>query len=89
MISEVSHLHISTHIEDLLLRKGVRPITEDELLQIFDFGLSQPPISAHPKDVLSYSHLLAGLEVTGLQNNSYEMAQRLLAISKILHNSAC
>ncbi|KAI1453383.1 putative polyketide synthase [Annulohypoxylon moriforme] len=68
MVSEVGYLHENPHIEDLLLRKGIRPITEDELLQIFDFALSEPPTSAHPKDLLSHPHLLTGLEVTGLQD---------------------
>ncbi|KAF7558287.1 hypothetical protein G7Z17_g66 [Cylindrodendrum hubeiense] len=69
MISEVGYLHEQPHIGDLLLRKGVRPITEDELLQIFDFGLSQPPTSVNPKNLLSQPHLLTGLELTGLQNH--------------------
>ncbi|KAI2464934.1 putative polyketide synthase [Annulohypoxylon bovei var. microspora] len=68
MVSEVGYLHENPHIEDLLLRKGIRSITEDELLQIFDFALSQPPTSAHPEDLLSHPHLLTGLEVTGLQD---------------------
>ncbi|KAL6866385.1 Type I Iterative PKS [Amphichorda felina] len=69
MISEVGYLHENPHIEDLLLRKGVRPITEDELLQILDMGLSQPPTSAHPGDLLSHPHILTGLEVTGLEDH--------------------
>ncbi|KAI1089063.1 putative polyketide synthase [Rostrohypoxylon terebratum] len=68
MVSEVGYLHENPHIEDLLLRKGIRPITEDELLQIFDFALSEPPTSAHPDDLLSHPHILTGLEVTGLQD---------------------
>ncbi|CAH0054521.1 unnamed protein product [Clonostachys solani] len=67
MISEVGYLHENPHIEELLLRKGIRPINEDEVLQIFDFGMSSPPTSAQPTDSLSYSHILTGLEVTGLQ----------------------
>ncbi|CAG9990413.1 unnamed protein product [Clonostachys byssicola] len=67
MISEVGYLHENPHIEELLLRKGIRPINEDEVLQIFDFGMSSPPTSAQPTDLLSYSHILTGLEVTGLQ----------------------
>ena len=70
MISEVGYLHENPEIEDMLLRKGIRPITEDELLQIFDLGLSQPPTSAHPNDELALSHVLTGLEVTGLQDKS-------------------
>ncbi|PLB47412.1 putative polyketide synthase [Aspergillus steynii IBT 23096] len=67
MISEVGYLHENPHIEDLLLRKGVRPITEDELLQIVDLGLSQPSTSAHADDWIAQSHILTGLELTGLQ----------------------
>ncbi|KAI2615012.1 putative polyketide synthase [Hypoxylon sp. NC1633] len=68
MVSEVGYLHENPQIEDLLLRKGIRSITEDELLQIFDFALSRPPTSAHFEDLLSHPHLLTGLEVTGFQD---------------------
>ncbi|RAK99273.1 type I polyketide synthase [Aspergillus ibericus CBS 121593] len=66
MIAEVGYLHENPHIEDLLLRRGLRPITEDELLRIFDYGLSQPPTSIPARDAMTHSLLLTGLEVTGL-----------------------
>ncbi|KAB8208925.1 hypothetical protein BDV34DRAFT_189747 [Aspergillus parasiticus] len=69
MVSEVGYLHEHPEIEDLLLRKGIRPLTEDELVQIFDFGLTQPPTSLHPNDLMPQSHILTGLEDTGLQGH--------------------
>ncbi|PYI07025.1 putative polyketide synthase [Aspergillus sclerotiicarbonarius CBS 121057] len=66
MIAEVGYLHDNPHIEDLLLRRGLRPITEDELLRIFDCGLSQPPTSVPSQDTMAHSLLLTGLEVTSL-----------------------
>lgn len=67
MISEVGYLHEHPTIEDLLLRKGIRPITEDEMLQIFDLVLFGATASAHANDQFSRTHLLTGLEITGLQ----------------------
>ncbi|GAB1190958.1 hypothetical protein APSETT444_000126 [Aspergillus pseudonomiae] len=69
MVSEVGYLHEHPEIEALLLRKGIRPLTEDELVQIFDFGLTQPPTSLHPNDLMPQSHILTGLEDTGLQGH--------------------
>ncbi|KAI1423523.1 putative polyketide synthase [Xylaria sp. FL1777] len=54
MISEVGYLHENPEIEALLLRKGIQPLSEDELLQVIDFGLSPP--------AQSYTHILTGLE---------------------------
>ncbi|KAE8163750.1 hypothetical protein BDV40DRAFT_299096 [Aspergillus tamarii] len=69
MVSEVGYLHEHPEIEDLLLRKGIRPLTEDELVQILDFGLTQTLTSLHPNDLMPQSHILTGLEDTGLQGH--------------------
>ena len=66
MIAEVGYLHENPHLEDLLLRRGLRPIAEDELLRIFDYGISQSPTSIPAHDTMTHSLLLTGLEVTGL-----------------------
>ncbi|KAJ5549646.1 polyketide synthase, partial [Penicillium frequentans] len=66
-IAEVGYLHEHTHIEELLLRKGTRFLTESDVLQIFDLALSDAPTSAHPSDVVTQSLLLSGVEVTTLQ----------------------
>ena len=67
MISEVGYLHEHPEIEELLLRKGIRPINETELLGIFDSVLSEPRSSSDKANHLADAHVLTGLEVTGLQ----------------------
>lgn len=74
MISEVGYLHEHPEIEALLLRKGVHPINEDELLQLVDIALSPDPVDTSarnsadfPADHFSEGHILTGLEALGLQ----------------------
>lgn len=74
MISEVGFLHENPEIEAVLLRKGVHPLTEDELLQIIDISLSPPAtesvasIDEHfGADHYLQSHILTGLELHGFQ----------------------
>ncbi|KAI0103903.1 putative polyketide synthase [Nemania sp. FL0031] len=59
MISEVGYLHENPDIEALLLRKGIQPLNEDELLQVIDFGLT-PPAQSH-------AHILTGLEALAIR----------------------
>ncbi|KAI0505869.1 putative polyketide synthase [Xylaria bambusicola] len=59
MISEVGYLHENPEIEALLLRKGIQPLNEDELLQVIDFGLT-PPAKYH-------AHILTGLEAHAIR----------------------
>lgn len=66
-IAEIGYLHDNPHIEELLLRKGLRFLTEADVLQIFDLALSDPPTSAHPSDLVTQSLLLSGTEVATLQ----------------------
>ncbi|OJZ81972.1 hypothetical protein ASPFODRAFT_84885 [Aspergillus luchuensis CBS 106.47] len=66
-IAEIGYLHEHSHIEELLLRKGIRFLTESDVLQIFDLALSKPPTIAHPSDLTTQSLLLSGVEVTTLQ----------------------
>ncbi|KAL9110821.1 MAG: hypothetical protein Q9227_004621 [Pyrenula ochraceoflavens] len=82
MISEVGYLHEHPEIEALLLRKGLRPINEKEMLQIVDIALShtqstkQPPALATTMedkacemiDHFASAHILTGLESFGLQD---------------------
>ena len=75
MISEVGFLHENPEIEAVLLRKGVHPFTEDEMIQIIDVALTPPPSEPVSKvDHLfgSYhhgqAHILTGLELHGFQN---------------------
>jgi NADPH:quinone reductase-like Zn-dependent oxidoreductase/NADP-dependent 3-hydroxy acid dehydrogenase YdfG len=55
MVSEVGYLHEHRDIGTLLLRKGIRPLLEDEMLQIVDFALAQQltPTSVHDRDALA------------------------------------
>jgi hypothetical protein len=59
IISEVGYLHEHPEIEKLLLRKGIQPINEQELLQICDIALSEKG---------KESHFLTGLETEGMMN---------------------
>lgn len=61
-ISEVGYLHENPEIEALLLRKGITPIKEDELLSIIDITLSRPD-GLEPTE----AHVLTGLETQGMK----------------------
>ena len=62
MISEVGYLHENPDIEAVLLRKGIQPIKEEELLSIIDLTLSRPD-----KLSLQEAHVLTGLETQGMK----------------------
>ncbi|OBR11662.1 Beta-ketoacyl synthase domain-containing protein [Colletotrichum higginsianum IMI 349063] len=62
MISEVGYLHENPEIEALLLRKGIQPLNEDELLQVVDLALA-----SEQEGAVRESHLLTGLEADGLR----------------------
>lgn len=81
LISEVGYVHENPDVERLLLRKGIQPIGERELLQIIDLALSlshpgsdsdsdmdSPSSASHPYDPHSSSHLLTGLEPFALRD---------------------
>lgn len=61
-IFEVGYLHENPEIEAILLRKGITPIKEDELLSIIDIVLSRP----HRLEP-SEAHVLTGLETQGMK----------------------
>ncbi len=61
-ISEVGYLHENPEIEAVLLRKGITPIKEDELLSIIDIALSRPN-GLEPSE----AHVLTGLETQGMK----------------------
>src|SRR6266480_7141053 len=66
MISEVGYLHDNPEIEALLLRKGIQPINEGELLQILDLSLTHGLEIPHIYDQAAAGHILTGLEPFGL-----------------------
>lgn len=61
-ISEVGYLHENPEIEAVLLRKGITPIKEEELLSIIDISLAR-----EPKLDPSEAHVLTGLETQGMK----------------------
>ncbi|KAK6207062.1 hypothetical protein LQW54_007490 [Pestalotiopsis sp. IQ-011] len=65
MISEVGYLHENPEIEALLLRKGIQPLNEDELLQVLDLEL----VSESARDAKD-SHMLTGLELAAVRELS-------------------
>lgn len=62
MISEVGYLHENPEIEAVLLRKGIQPIKEEELLSIIDIALARPDHLA-----IDEAHVLTGLETQGMK----------------------
>ncbi|TAQ88229.1 hypothetical protein B7494_g3462 [Chlorociboria aeruginascens] len=75
MISEVGFLHKNPDTEAALLRKGIHPFTEEEMLQILDTALT-PPAVVDSTAVLNNGigskhyvegHILTGLELHGFQ----------------------
>ena len=93
MISEVGFLHENPEIEAVLLRKGVHPFTEDELLQIIDISLCPPstePIAlvdeALGADHYMQGHILTGLELHGFQKIRDRGFNRQL---KVLEDPRC
>ena len=72
MISEVGYLHEHPDIQALLLRKGLHPISEAEMLQIFDIALaaecSPHQVRSKHANYLSNGHMLTGLEDFGLSD---------------------
>ncbi|RAK93824.1 hypothetical protein BO79DRAFT_250449 [Aspergillus costaricaensis CBS 115574] len=70
-ISELGYLHGHSEIGELLLRKGIRPLPENEALQAFDFALFSEIDQEQtvPRYRLAQCHILNGLENTGLQDH--------------------
>lgn len=84
MISEVGYLHENPEIEELLLRKGIQPINEEELLQIVDITLSQDGSTPGflRADPLASSHILTGLEplaLKGLRSKGFDVSNPILS----------
>ncbi|KAI0179744.1 polyketide synthase [Hypoxylon sp. FL1284] len=84
MIAEVGYLHEHPDIEALLKRKGIHPITEDEMLQILDLVIvNQAPSTWTPHyDGLAGAHILTGIEFTDLKeqrNRGFEGTSPILA----------
>ena len=72
MISEVGYLHEHPEIEAMLLRKGIHPLNEDELLRVCDIALSQQFLDRSIDSELgsmyfAEGHILTGLELTSLK----------------------
>lgn len=74
MISEVGFLHENPEIEAALLRKGVHPFTEAELLQIIDISLSDftSSISAAIDEGFGLEHQMQGHILTGLELHGFQ-----------------
>jgi NADPH:quinone reductase-like Zn-dependent oxidoreductase/NADP-dependent 3-hydroxy acid dehydrogenase YdfG len=69
MIQEVGYLHEHPQIEAMLLRKGLHPLSEAELIRIIDMSLSNQTSRSRLQVELTQmeGHLLMGLETLGLQ----------------------
>lgn len=63
MVSEVGYLHENPDIGNILLRKGIYPLSEEEFLQIVDFALSKGS-DLDPNE----AHILTGMESFGFRD---------------------
>ncbi|RYP81174.1 hypothetical protein DL769_002122 [Monosporascus sp. CRB-8-3] len=63
MISDVGYLHENPDIENILLRKGIYPLSEDEFLQVIDLALATGSAN-DPAE----AHILTGMESFGFRN---------------------
>ncbi|KAI2627609.1 polyketide synthase-like protein [Hypoxylon sp. NC1633] len=73
MIEEVGYLHDNPEVGTLLLRKGIQPLNENELLQVIDLALSGTGGRRDDRDLLSdprRSHILTGLEPLGIRDHA-------------------
>ncbi|KAI0862312.1 polyketide synthase [Xylaria cubensis] len=76
MISEVGYLHENPHIEGLLLRRGIQPLSEKEFLQVIDLSLTRNSEDGCQQSHLSDSMILTGLEPHGflkLMDRGYDV----------------
>ena len=81
MISEVGYLHENSEIEALLLRRGIQPLNEAELLQVVDLALLSATKYKEGYNSLSRlcspQHILTGLEplrIRELRNQGFEVS---------------
>ncbi|GKZ79415.1 hypothetical protein AnigIFM56816_003603 [Aspergillus niger] len=94
MISEVGYMHEHPDIEALMKRGGVHPINEDELIQIMNMALvNQRPCTWDSRyDHLAGSHILTGVEFTGLQEQrerGFEGDNHVLADPRAARKPRC
>ena len=93
MISEVGFLHENPETEAALLRKGVHPFTEAELLQIIDLSLSDlaSPPSAAVDEGFGLEHQMQGHILTGLELHSFQKIrdQGFVRGVKVLEDPRC
>ncbi|KAI1116262.1 polyketide synthase [Nemania sp. NC0429] len=78
MISEVGYLHENPQVEELLLRRGIQPLNQEEFLQVVDLSLSSTQNNAalHEQSRLSTPLVLTGLEPFGflkLMDKGYDV----------------
>ncbi|KAI1334905.1 polyketide synthase [Xylariaceae sp. FL0016] len=69
MISEVGYLHENPQIEELLLRRGIQPLNEQEFLQVIDLALSGA--GNRTPDLEKGRYLTDSLILTGLEHHGF------------------
>lgn len=93
MISEVGFLHENPETEAALLRKGVHPFTEAELLQIIDISLSDlpSPPQAAVDEGFGLEHQMQGHILTGLELHGFQKIrdQGFVRGTKVLEDPRC
>jgi hypothetical protein len=93
LISEVGFLHENPDTEAALLRKGIHPFTEAELLQIIDISLSNfpSPPSAAVDEGFGLEHQMQGHMLTGLELHGFQKIrnQGFVRGAKVLEDPRC
>lgn len=80
IISEVGYLHENLKIESLLLRRGIKPLNEDEFLQLVDLAITGA--GKGPDSMTSAAWLmLTGMETCGVRDllsRGYEVTHTVM-----------
>jgi hypothetical protein len=87
-VSEVGYLHEHPDVQSMLLRKGLHPITENELLRIIDIALSNQDTTELRSGVDHFveGHILTGMEPQGLRK---QREQGFEGDNSVLHDPRC
>lgn len=88
MVSEIGYLAEHPEIEALLLRRGLHPIKEDELMRTIDIALSNQDTTDmySAVDHFATGHVLTGMEPQGLRK---QRRQGFEGESVVLNDARC
>ncbi|GAW19307.1 hypothetical protein ANO14919_087930 [Xylariales sp. No.14919] len=68
MVSDVGYLHDNQEIQTMLLRRGIQPLSENDLLHFVDLAIGTTTQPQHSEPAYTApAHILTGLETTGIR----------------------